>query len=141
MAKRLIPLLVLLIGLAPASSFAQGAEAERSAIRQVIESQLAAFQRDDAAGAYAFASPTIQQKFINPTIFMEMVRTGYAPVYRPQAVEFRELELREGIWLQHVYLVGPRGEPVIAVYEMQQQPDGSWRINGCYLVAVPEESV
>jgi hypothetical protein len=29
----------------------------------------------------------------------------------------------------------------MAVYEMQRQPDGSWRINGCWLAQVPGESV
>jgi hypothetical protein len=30
------------------------------------------------------------------------------------------------------------GRPVTAVYPMTQLPDGSWRINGCYLLA-PDE--
>ena len=33
---------------------------------------------------------------------------------------------------------GPDGRPVTAFYPMTQLPDGSWRINGCYLQA-PDE--
>ena len=39
---------------------------------------------------------------------------------------------------QKVHVVGPDGRPVTAFYPMTQLPDGSWRIDGCYLQA-PEE--
>jgi hypothetical protein len=141
---RLLSLLGVIVVLslgAPAVARAQVSEADQAAIRQVIEAQLAAFQHDDGPAAYGFASPTIQQKFVNPDIFMQMVRSGYPAVYRPQEVEFRELAQENGLLLQHVYLVGHDGRPVMAVYEMQRQPDGSWRINGCWLAQVPGESV
>jgi Domain of unknown function (DUF4864) len=137
----LLGVVVVLSLAAPSAARAQMSEADQAAIRQVIEAQLAAFQHDDGPGAYAFASPTIQQKFVNPDIFLQMVRSGYPAVYHPQEVEFRELAQENGLLLQHVYLVGPDGRPVIAVYEMQRQPDGSWRINGCWLAQVPGESV
>ena len=40
---------------------------------------------------------------------------------------------------QRVLVVGPDGVPVIAVYPMQRMPDGSWLINGCYLLAYPRD--
>ena len=116
-------------------------ETDRGAIRAVIESQLAAFRRDDGAAAFAFASPTIQQMFLNPDVFMEMVRSGYRPVYRPLEVEFRELVSEGGELVQRVFLVGPDGAPAMALYFMQRQPDGTWRINGCVLAKAPDESV
>ena len=39
---------------------------------------------------------------------------------------------------QEVLFVGPDGKPVIAVYTMQQQTDGSWKINGVYLITAPD---
>ena len=39
---------------------------------------------------------------------------------------------------QKVRVVGPDGRPATAYYPMTQLPDGSWRIDGCYLQA-PEE--
>lgn len=114
---------------------------DRTTIRQVIESQLTAFQRDDAAGAYGFASPTIQEKFVSPDIFLEMVKTGYPAVYRPREVEFRDLRSEGGRLYQDVFLIGPDGSTVMAVYEMQRQPDGSWRINGCWLTKAADQSV
>jgi ketosteroid isomerase-like protein len=131
---------LLLLSAAPVAA-QEVAPADGQAIRQVIQSQLDAFRRDDAGGAYAFASPNIQKMFQTPEIFMDMVRGGYQPVYRPREVEFRELGDVNGRLIQDVFLIGPDGQPVIARYEMQKQPDGSWRINGCYLTKAQDQSV
>ena len=71
-------------------------------------------------------------------IFMDMVRQGYQPVYRPQVFDFREIVTLHGQVTQKVHVVGPDGRPVTAFYPMTQLPDGTWRIDGCYLQA-PEE--
>ena len=67
-----------------------------------------------------------------------MVRTSYQAVYRPRKVEFRDLAPETGRLVQRVLLVGPDGVPVVAVYLMQQQPDGTWRIDGCVFERPPE---
>ncbi|MCH7888216.1 MAG: DUF4864 domain-containing protein [Proteobacteria bacterium] len=115
--------------------------ADRGAIRTVIEDQLAAFGRDDADAAFAQAAPGIQTKFGTPEIFMHMVRSAYQPVYRPREVQFRDIVEIDGVPVQHVFLVGPGGELVIALYPMERQPDGAWKIAGCYLIQAPDESV
>ena len=35
---------------------------------------------------------------------------------------------------QQVYVVGPDGVARLALYFMQQQSDGSWRVSGCVLL-------
>ena len=35
------------------------------------------------------------------------------------------------------HILGPDGQNYEAVYTMERQPDGTWRINGCYLVKKP----
>lgn len=112
--------------------------ANRAAIRETIQAQLDAFRRDDGETAFGFASPTIQSLFGTPELFMQMVRQGYRPVYRPQLFEFRELVTLHGLVTQKVHVVGPDGRPVTAYYPMSQGPDGRWRIEGCYLQA-PDE--
>ena len=134
---------VLLCLWAPAV-VAQSAELgvdDRLAIRAVIEDQLAAFRRDDAAAAFAHASARIQARFQTPEIFMRMVRGGYQPVYRPRLVEFRDIFEWHGLPTQRVYLVGPDGVPVIALYPMERQPDGNWKIDGCTLVRAGDDMV
>ena len=136
--KRLIPFILLLAALAlgPAKlSQAETAPAEaQAAVVSVIQAQLEAFGRDDAQGAFAFAAPNIQQKFVNPEIFMEMVKTGYSPVYRPLAVEFLDSRVISGVTFQAVRLINGEGHAVIALYRMEQQADGSWRVAGVQLV-------
>lgn len=113
---------------------------EQQAIRSVIETQLRAFQADDGNTAFSFASPILQQYFGDPQTFMQMVRQGYDPVYRPREVEFQDLELRGETVIQKVLFVDRNGKAFLARYSMQQQEDGSWRINGVWLEALPDVS-
>ncbi len=110
---------------------------DQAAVRAVIESQFAAFRRDDAEAAFAYASPAIHQKFNTASEFMTMVRSGYAPVYRPRRIEFLGLQQIDGAWTQGLRLIGPEGRPYLAYYMMVQQPDGSWRISSVSLAPVP----
>ncbi|MDP2329292.1 MAG: DUF4864 domain-containing protein [Reyranella sp.] len=140
MAFRFLALLTLILGVA-ASAQAQQPDvsaADRAAIRDVIQSQVEAFRRDDGNAAFGYASPMIQGMFGEANVFMDMVRQGYRPVYRPQTFDFREIVDLHGEVAQKVHVVGPDGRPVTAVYPMTRLPDGSWRINGCYLLA-PDE--
>jgi len=135
---RFLPLLApLVIVVAPARADDAAAldAADRTAIRAVVEQQLAAFQRDDGRAAFSLASPTIQQQFRSSDNFMRMVRTGYQPVYRPRDVQFGAIATVNGDIVQRVELIGPDGKPALALYVMQRQPDGSWKINGCFLTA------
>lgn len=115
--------------------------ADQTAIRTVIERQLEAFRQDDADAAFAFASPMIQAKFGTPEVFLNMVKTSYQPVYRPRYVAFRDLYMVQGVPTQPVFLIGPDGVPVTAIYIMQKQPDGVWKIDGCHLKASKGEAL
>ncbi len=140
MTSRLFALLALIIGFATAAAAQQPAISlqDQAAIRDVIQSQVDAFRRDDGDAAFGYASPSIQGMFERSDVFMDMVRQGYRPVYRPQVFDFREIVEMHGGIAQKVHVVGPDGRPVTAIYPMTQLPDGSWRIHGCYLLA-PDE--
>lgn len=114
------------------------AEDPPQAIRGVIERQLQAFQKDDGSEAFSYASPMIQRQFETPEQFMTMVRRGYPSVYRPQSVEFRGVELNDGYAVQEVFLLGPDGRPQLALYFMERQEDGSWKINGVRMTDAPD---
>jgi len=114
--------------------------ADAAAIRKVIEDQIAAFRSDDGTRAFSYASPVIQDRFRTPENFMEMVRTAYPQVYRPRGLEFHGLADSQQGPIQEVIVTGPDGVPVMALYVMERQPDGSWKINGCYLARIPDES-
>ena len=133
--------IVLLIALPLSAQQRDLPDADRAATRTVIKRQLEALRQDDAVGAFALASPEIQAKFETPERFMTMVHTWYRPVYRPRQVVFRDLNPLAGQPTQAVLLVGPDGVPVMALYPMQQQPDGVWKIAGCYLVPFKDEKL
>ena len=138
-AFSLLALLGLLLGLAaPAVAQDHLSAADRSAIRDAIQGQVDAFRRDDGEGAFGYASPSIRGMFGTSEVFMDMVRQGYQPVYRPRVFDFREIVTLHGQVTQKVHVVGPDGRPVTAYYPMTQLPDGSWRIDGCFLQA-PDE--
>ncbi len=135
----LVALLAVALFVAPLPAAAQDGGAAGQAIRGVISQQMAAFQRDDGGAAFSYASPGIRARFgDSPASFMEMVRSGYPSVYRPLEVEFRELSLEGAIAIQEVYVIGPDGRASLALYRMERQPDGSWRIDGVRLVELPE---
>ena len=145
MAPRIVLVLaVLFVSVLPMAVRAEDpavGPTDAAAIRSVISDQLGAFLRDDQTAAFADASPTIQEIFHDPETFMQMVRSAYQPVYRSNSVEFRELGMVEGRLVQRVYMVGPDGIAVLADYEMQRQPDGTWRINGCSIERAPDQGV
>ncbi len=115
--------------------------ADRAAIRTVIEHQLKAFRDDDAEKAFSFASPGIQDQFGDAEQFMAMVKASYPPVYRPRSVMFEDIIRIEGKVAQQVVVMGPNGGLFNAVYVMQLQPGDRWRINGCFLVPIEGQSV
>src|SRR6185295_3882364 len=125
----------LLLALAPQLAPAQDAvpPADARAVRAIIEAQLDAFRRDDAARAFSLATPGIRAKFGDAETFMHMVRTQYAVVYRPKSVAFDAPVLVHGELVQPVRLADAEGRGWLAIYPMQRQPDGSWRTNGCLL--------
>jgi hypothetical protein len=122
----------------PASAQSSLSADDQTAIRDVIQSQVDAFRRDDGEAAFALASPTIRRMFGTAEVFMDMVRQGYQPVYRPRRFEFDAIVTIGEQPAQTVDVVGPDGRAVIAVYPMTRLPDGTWRIDGCFLKA-PQE--
>ena len=51
---------------------------------------------------------------------------------------FRDLAIENGVPVQAVEIRGPDGEGVLALYFMERQKDGSWKINGCLIAKLPE---
>jgi hypothetical protein len=125
---------VLALALAALTASAQPvSDADARAVREVIEAQLDAFKRDDAPRAFSYAAPGIRASFGTPENFMAMVRDGYAVVYRPRTVRFDTPMLAGGELVQPVHMTDAGGRAWLALYPMEKQPDGSWRINGCQL--------
>ncbi len=128
--RALLLLAVVLISLAAPARAAD----DVAAAQGVIRSQLEAFSRDDAAAAYSYAAPAIQEIFPQAEIFMSMVRNSYAPVYRHKSFDFGEARVSDGTIAQRVHIVDADGIPWEALYTLELQPDGSVKITGCVLL-------
>jgi len=126
----------LLIATLLAPSAALAGDAEIRAAQGTIDSQLKALQAGDGALAYSYAAPTIQRIFPTVDIFMRMVESGYQPVRNPRNYAFgKSEEMGGGKIAQQVLLTGPDGKEYEALYTLELQPDGVWRITGVSLKA------
>lgn len=130
----------VLVGLALVAGPVRADDDGMAGVRAVIAGQMEAFQADDGAAAYAFAAPRIRKVFPNPDLFMSMVKSGYAPVYRPKSVIYGRLKPVENGFAQEVFLVGPDGKPYTALYLLERQADGSLKIAGVQIVETAGQS-
>jgi type II secretory pathway pseudopilin PulG len=134
-------LILVLAGLAARADDANRDTARRAA-RATIERQIDAFRRNDAVGAYAEAAPQIRNLFPSAETFIAMVAKGYAPVLRPRSYRFETAqETAEDEIAQGVSLQDEAGLDWVALYTLQRQVDGQWRITGCQLKKAPGERI
>jgi hypothetical protein len=118
---------------APAAPGPALPEKDWTAIRQVIDEQLAALKAGDGAKALTFAAPGIRAQFGTPENFLRMVRGGYAPLLDAHYRAFLDGAVIDGATIQPLRLVMPDNTVLVALYQMQRQPDGRWRIAGCVI--------
>ncbi len=89
-----------------------------------------------AALAYTYAAPNMKRIFPTVDIFMNMVDSGYQPVRKPRNYAFgKSEEMSATSIVQQVMIVGPDGKDYEAVYTLELQPDGVYRITGVSLRA------
>ena len=109
------------------------AAAQEEPIRATIRSQIEAFQADDFARAFTFASPTIKGMFGTPENFGAMVKTGYPMVYRPAEVQMMDLrEVAGNLW-QRVRITDQAGAGWYLDYMMVETAEG-WQINAVQIL-------
>jgi hypothetical protein len=100
----------------------------------IIKNQITAFLNNDAVTAYSFASPAIQEKFLNQNLFFEMVKRAYQPVFRPGNFAFGRSKVMGDQVIQEVLITGPDGKDWTAIYQLVKQPDGTYKINGVQIL-------
>lgn len=103
---------------------------DESAIQNVIEDQISAFQSKDYERAFSHADPTIRKIFKTTDRFVGMVRNGYGPLYNPDSYAFSRSIEQGGSVYQEVIVTDQNGKQWQAVYTLRRQPDGSWKITG-----------
>lgn len=136
---RLIPLAMAIAStLALVAAFLLAAshnvKADEDAARTVITDQLESFFAGDFERAYGHASSDIKRIFPTLDRFMAMVQGGYMPVLSPGNYAFGRVEtMADGRIVQEVLIRAPDGSDWTAVYYMELQPGGGWKVDGVNL--------
>ena len=134
--KRLLALSSLLFALAaPVCSHADDTITtdDEIAIRQAVESQLKAFAQDDAAKAFELATEDTRTRAGTPDNFLRLIREHFNPIYRFTSVIFSRPEMVDGLPVQLVRVADNDGKVWLALFSMQHEADGSWKIDDCRL--------
>ncbi len=114
---------------------------EIKAAQGSVAAQLQAFRAGDDAGAYSYAAPNVKRIFPTLDSFMDMVAGGYSAVRHSQSYSFGKVrEMSPSAIIQEVLIVGPDGKDYEAIYTLELQSDGIWRITGVSLRAASSVS-
>ncbi len=108
-------------------------QADWTEIKRVIAAQRDALVNDDGERAFSFAAPSIRGHFGDVATFMRMVRESYRALLDARYVEFLDGAVIAGDTVQPLRLVLPDGTVRVAIYGVQRQPDGGWRITACVI--------
>jgi hypothetical protein len=129
----------LALALLATVAFAQGGagpshpDAEWEKIRGVVAAQREALVAGDGERAFAIATPALRRQYGSAAAFMRMVRSGYQALVDARYVEFLEGAVIDGSTIQPLRLVMADGAVLVALYTVERQPDGAWRIAGCVI--------
>ncbi len=104
-------------------------EADLKAIQLVINGQILAFKSDDHNAAYEFAAPNVRQAFPTVDIFINMVKSGYEPLYRPASYFFGRSMMSEGEVYQELIISDATRQLWQVIYTLSQQQDQSWKVS------------
>jgi Domain of unknown function (DUF4864) len=105
--------------------------ADWAAIKKVIAEQRSALKAGDASKAFSYASPGIRDQFGDAATFIDMVRTMYSALLTARYVEFLEGAVIDGAVIQPLRLIDSDSTVRVALYIMEKQDNGTWRIGGC----------
>ena len=64
---------------------------------------------------------------------MRMVRDGYGALLTARTSTFLKGAVVDGVTVQPLQLVLPDNSVVVALYRMEKQKDGAWRIAACVI--------
>ena len=128
------------LGVMAFPAVAQETQPENPDIEAVIGSQLEAFEANDVARAFTFASPTIRGIFGTAENFGVMVQRGYPMVMSPGAVTYLDLADIGGDLWQRVEIIDQAGKRHYLGYKMESGEDG-WKIGGVQFLPAPDVAV
>ncbi len=134
---------ILIITILSISGLAKGENSfqkDLSKTQNIIESQIQAFQSKNAELAFSYAAPIIKLKFNNPDDFMTMVKNYYEPVYNPKQYYFIDSKYLDGSIYHQLQVISQSNISYLATYSLIKN-DNEWKISGCAVVPMKQESI
>lgn len=120
-------------------AWAQDVEAEL-AWRETVTGQIEALRDDDGVRALSYAGAVFRANYqANPQQFaQDVARSGYGPIGESRSHSFGDFrELAPGVVLQAVEFVDAKGRVWEAVYQLADERDEGWRVQGVMLRSTP----
>lgn len=112
-----------------------------NAVQGVISDQISAFLEGDSSRAFAHAAPIIRQRFKSAERFIQMVKSGYQPLFLPNNFRFTKHNLVDQVLYQELIVTGDNGGKWRAGYALKQQEDGTWKILSVVLQPLPGDAI
>ena len=113
---------------------------DKEDIQATISRQLEAFQLDDFAKAFSYASPSIQSIFGGPANFESMVKRGYPMVWKPGKVTFLSVDPYHHGMAQNIQIFDRNKKAHYLRYYMVKLGE-SWKISGVEILPSSDFSV
>lgn len=115
--------------------------ADAKSIQAVVQSQLIALANDDADRAFALTTVSTRAIIGNADNFLQMIKEEFAPIYHNRRAIFSPAEIIEGDMLQVVRITDDENHVWVAIYRMERDEDGYWKIDDCRLLETTSTSV
>ncbi|KQX39985.1 hypothetical protein ASD04_04870 [Devosia sp. Root436] len=112
------------------------AQDEAAPWQAVVTGQIEAFRAADGAGALRFAGQGFRTQFEGQpeAFYSALLSSGYGPIVKSRSHSFAEFrKVGEAAVLQVVKLVGPDQSLYEALYQLADEPDEGWRVQGVIL--------
>lgn len=115
--------------------------ADAMAIQAAVRSQIDALSDNDAVGAFQFTTLDRRTEIGSPDKFLSLIKKHYQPLYQHQLVLYSRPEVVNGETFQAVRLTDRNGHVWLAVFRMEPEPGGLWKIDSCYLLETKKISI
>ncbi|MGV8954180.1 MAG: DUF4864 domain-containing protein [Cypionkella sp.] len=104
-----------------------------------ITGQIEAFRSGDGVAALDYAGAAFKAQFTDPEAFVTAIAaSGYGPIVASRSHSFGDFnKVGDSIVLQVVKFVGPDQSLYEALYQMMNETDVGWRVQGVALKKEP----
>lgn len=103
-------------------------------IQAVVRSHIDALTQDDAEQVFESATSATQVEFGSAEDFLQLIKREYRPIYQSRQAIFSYPEVIDGDTIQMVNVTDDSSHVWVALFRMERDSDGSWKIDGCELL-------